>query len=76
MKNEVVTSISPLEDDDDSRFKRHYIEVSQQVGRGVRSKASRTTRKISPKQNIDHNQRPERSLGVSPFGSQGNIFVV
>jgi hypothetical protein len=55
---------------------RHYIEVSQQVGRGVRSKASRTTRKINPKQNTDHNQRPERSLGVSPLGSQGNIFVV
>src|ERR1700730_19421262 len=60
----------------DSRLKRHYIEVSQQVGRGVRSKASRTTRKINPKQNIHHNQRPERRLGVSPFGSQGNIFVV
>jgi hypothetical protein len=59
----------------DSRIKRHHIEVSQQVGRGVRSKASRTTRKINPKQNIDHNQRSERSLGVSPFGSQGNIFV-
>ena len=51
------------------------MEVSQQVGSGVRNNESRTTIKISPKQKIDKDRRCERSLGVNPLGSHGNAFV-
>jgi hypothetical protein len=52
-----------------------YIEVSQQVGSGVRNNESRTTIKTNPRQKIDQDRRCERSLGVNPLGSHGNAFV-
>jgi hypothetical protein len=70
-----TTSAEDEKSSQKNKIPTYHIEVSQHVGRGVRNKASRTTRKTNPKQNIDHNQRPDRSVGLSRLGSQGNIFV-
>jgi len=54
---------------------RDYMEVSQQVGSGVRNNESRTTIKTNPRQKIDQVRRCERSRGVNPLGSHGKAFV-